>query len=115
MAMTPRRRSSGVRDSSFTKAPRSLKEPVACMFSYLTKTSAPVRAERRGAKNVGVWTTRPATSLAAFSMSSMVTLIRLSSDKARRKVAVAEKSSRSPDQQQDQKHVNGKVTIDDGK
>ena len=34
-------------------APRSLNEPVACMFSCLTKTLAPVRSDRRGRRQKG--------------------------------------------------------------
>ena len=45
-ATTPRRRSSGESCRSRLAAPRSLKEPVIWRFSSLTKTRAPVSAER---------------------------------------------------------------------
>ena len=38
----------------FLEAPRSLNELVACKFSYLTKTRAPVSSDKRGA-----WDARP--------------------------------------------------------
>src|SRR5580704_9465066 len=73
MAITPRRRSPSLSAASFTHAPRSLKALVTCRFSYLTKTSAPVRAESGGAGNVGVRSTCPAITRRAASISASVT------------------------------------------
>ena len=67
MAMTPTARSAGVSADSRMNAPRSLKAPIACMFSYLTKTLAPVRAESRGAGRHGVFVTTPSSAVAAAS------------------------------------------------
>src|SRR5919112_1879978 len=70
MAMTPRRRSSADRLSSLAMAPRSLNEPVACMFSCFTNTLAPVSSDRRGAGSSGVCSTWPAMRSAARRTSS---------------------------------------------
>src|SRR6266850_1866117 len=74
MAMTPRARSAGPNAASLLSAPRSLNELVTCMFSYLTRTEAPVSAESFGAGNIGVRTTWPAMARRAASMSANVTL-----------------------------------------
>ena len=66
----------GVSDRSLTSAPRSLNEAVACRFSYLTKTSAPVSADSRGAGRNGVFRTTPVDQAAAASrMSARVGII----------------------------------------
>ncbi len=75
MAMTPRLRSAALRQVSLTSAPRSLNELVTCRFSYLTKTSAPVSADRRGAGSIGVRNTCPAITRRASWISAIVTVI----------------------------------------
>ena len=76
MAMTPRRRSAVAERGELDHAPRSLNELVTCRFSYLTKTSAPVRAESFGAGSMGVRSTCPAMTRRAASISASVTLTR---------------------------------------
>src|SRR5213075_3248200 len=49
---------------------RSLNELVTWRFSYLTKTSAPVSADSRGAGSIGVRSTWPAMTRRAASMSA---------------------------------------------
>ena len=71
--ITPRRRSLSLSAASFTHAPRSLKASVTWRFSYLTKTSAPVKAESGGAGNVGVRSTCPPITRRAASISASVT------------------------------------------
>src|SRR5665213_2163607 len=73
MAMTPRARSAALSEESLTSAPRSLNELVTWRFSYLTKTSAPVSADRRGAGSIGVRNTLPAIARRASFISAMVT------------------------------------------
>jgi len=75
IAMTPRRRSSSLNAESFTNAPRSLNEFVTCRFSYLTKTSAPVRPESFGAASIGVRSAAPASMRRAVSTSARVIVI----------------------------------------
>jgi hypothetical protein len=75
IAMTPRRRSSSLNAESFTNAPRSLNEFVTCRFSYLTKTSAPVRPESFGAASIGVRSAAPASIRRAVSTSARVIVI----------------------------------------
>src|SRR5262249_5900567 len=75
MAMTPRSRAAAGSDASLLRAPRSLNELVTWRFSYLTNTSAPVRAESLGAASMGVRSTFPAIVRRAASMSAMVTLM----------------------------------------
>ena len=70
MAMTPRARSAAVSEASLVRAPRSLNELVTWRFSYLTKTSAPVSADSRGAGSIGVRSTWPAMTRRAASMSA---------------------------------------------
>src|SRR5437763_4654582 len=72
MAITPLARDSAGKVASFAKAPRSLNEPVTCRFSYLIKTSAPVRAESCGAGNKGVRRSEPETARRACSMAASV-------------------------------------------
>src|SRR3569833_4496429 len=74
MATTPRWRSASLSDDSLLSAPRSLNELVTWRFSYLTKTSAPVRADSRGAGSIGVRSTAPAMTFLAASISAMVTV-----------------------------------------
>src|SRR6266516_7197 len=59
MAITPLIRAAAGKVASFAKAPRSLNEPVTCRFSYFMWTSAPVRAESRGAGSKGVRSIMP--------------------------------------------------------
>src|SRR3954462_15315097 len=73
MATTPRARSASSRLASLFSAPRSLKEPVACMFSCFTNRVAPVRSERRGQGTKGVASTWPWIVAAACRTSSSVT------------------------------------------
>src|ERR1700748_335299 len=82
--MTPRRRSAVDSAASFTQAPRSLNEFVTCKFSYLTKTSAPVRADKGGAGSSGVRKTCPEIEWRAFSISASVTMASPSSRFPRR-------------------------------
>jgi len=74
MAMTPRARSAAESEASFARAPRSLNELVTWRFSYLTKTSAPVSADSRGAGSIGVRSTYPAMTRLAASMLARVML-----------------------------------------
>src|SRR6185295_4057462 len=76
MAMTPRARSAADSEASLARAPRSLNELVTWRFSYLTKTSAPVSADSRGAGSIGVRSTWPAITRRAASMSARVTVKR---------------------------------------
>src|ERR1041385_5641987 len=70
MAITPHCRSASVSEASLTRAPRSLNELVTWRFSYLTNTSAPVRAESLGAGSIGVRSTWPARTGRAASTSA---------------------------------------------
>ena len=71
----PRSRSAGDSDRSLTSAPRSLKDEVACRFSYLMKRLAPVSADSRGAGRNGVRSTTPAMRPAASRISASVGLM----------------------------------------
>src|SRR5258706_14358434 len=74
MAMTPRARSAADSEASLARAPRSLNELVTWRFSYLTKTSAPVSADSRGAGSIGVRRTWPAITRRAASISANPTV-----------------------------------------
>src|SRR3990172_5738449 len=65
MAITPWRRSAGVRLDSFTTAPRSLKELVNCRFSNLSQILAPVSCDSVREWRQGVRSTAPLIKAAA--------------------------------------------------
>src|SRR3954462_7827335 len=73
MATTPRARSASSRLASLFSTPRSLKEPVACMFSCFTNRVAPVRSESRWQGTKGVASPWPWIVAAARRTSSSVT------------------------------------------
>src|SRR4051812_30996631 len=122
MAITPRRRSSSDRLASLFAAPRSLKAPIGCMFSYLMKIVAPVSSERRGEARKGVRSTCGPMVSAARLMSSMsiaypptpVLLASRPSHLARRQVLHAEEPARPEDQDRDEDGVERDVTHVDG-
>ena len=60
--------------SSLLTAPRSLKEPVGCMFSCFTKTVAPVSSDSRGAGTSGVRRTWPSMIVAAARRTSSMAM-----------------------------------------
>ncbi len=70
MATTPARRSASVSSARRFAAPRSLKEPMACRFSSLSVTCAPVARLTAWDGSAGVRRILPAMRPAAASMSA---------------------------------------------
>ena len=70
MVTTPAARSASDSIASRLAAPRSLKEPIACRFSSLSATWAPVALLTASDARVGVRRTRPSIRRAAASMSA---------------------------------------------
>src|SRR4051812_2356405 len=122
MAITPRRRSSSDRLASLFAAPRSLKAPIGCMFSYLMKSVAPVSSERRGEGRKGVRSTCGAMVSAAHLTSSMsiaysptpASSLAPPSHLARRDVPHAEEPARPEDQDRDEDGVERDVAHVEG-